>query len=183
MQPALSLNYFFFLFQVIGQSEVAVPTHLFKVIIVENSKNAPVAMGSFIVPNEPIGFKHALKEYQVDIKELERISGLVFTPKLDRTKVKNLCTVDGCKLMEREAFELHFIWRKLDSANTPERLEKVWAELAEKNLKPTRDMKQFYEKKKIEFEGLEKKMSERAKGWVVHTKKHRSCQVLIDRLL
>ena len=158
----ININYHL-LFQVIGQSEVAVPTHLFKVVIVENSKNSPIAMGSFIVPNEPIGYNRALKDYQVDVKELEWISGLIFTPKLDRTAVKNLCTVDGCKLMERDAFELYFIQRKLDSANTPDRLEKVWSELAEKNLKPTKEIKQFYEKKKKDFEGLEK-MSEREKG-------------------
>ena len=139
------------------------PTHLFKVVIVENSKNTPIALGAFIVPNEPIGYNRSLKDYQVDIKELERISGLIFTPKLDRTAVKNLCSVDGCKLMEREAFELYFIQRKMDSANTPERLEKVWSELAEKKLKPTKEVRQLYEKKKKEFESQEK-ITERSQG-------------------
>ena len=153
-----------FSFQVIGQSEVAVPTHLYKVVIVENSSAIPEAMGAFIVPNRPIGFKDALKDYEVDITHLERVSGLALTPKLDRTKVKNLCSVDGCKLMEREAFELYFIGRKLESANTRERVEKVWAELDEKKLKPTQSLKDLYEKKVQEIEINEEKVSERARA-------------------
>ena len=151
-------------FQVIGESEVSVPTHLFKVVVVENSSSDPVAMGAFIVPNQPIGFNHTLKDYQIDITHLERVSGLTLTPKLDRTKVKDLCSVDGCKLMDREAFELYFIGRKLESANTAERVQKVWAELDEKKLKPTKELKQLYEKKNLEFLNEDEKVSERARG-------------------
>lgn len=152
------------IFQIIGKNEVAVPTHLFKVIIVEDSRSAPVAIGAFIVPNEPIGFNRQLKEYQVELRELERVSGLVFVPKLERTKVKSLCSVDGCKLMKKEAFELYFIGRKLESANTIERVEKVWAELEEKKLKPTKELKVLYEKKRLEVQGDEEGISERARG-------------------
>ena len=151
-------------FQVIGESEVSVPTHLFKVVIVENSSSDPVAMGAFIVPNLPIGFSHTLKDYQIDIAHLERIAGLTLTPKLDRTKVKDLCSVDGCKLMDREAFELYFIGRKLESATTVERVQKVWAELDEKKLKPTKELKQLYEKKNLEIQNEDEKVSERARG-------------------
>lgn len=155
-------------YQVIGENEVAVPTHLFKVVVGENSRSSPVAMGAFVVPNEPIGYNHALKDYEVDLAHLERISGLVLVPKLDRTKVNDLCKVDGCKLMEREAFELYFIGRKLESANTIERVEKVWAEVSDKKLRPSGTLLKFYQKKVQELqqkgETENENISERARG-------------------
>lgn len=49
--------------QVIGENEVAVPTHLFKVILGINNNNKP-AMAAFIVPNQPIE-DTPLTEFQV----------------------------------------------------------------------------------------------------------------------
>ena len=49
--------------QVIGENEVTVPTHLFKVVMAVK-KNTNPAMATFIVPNEPIDDKE-LTEFQV----------------------------------------------------------------------------------------------------------------------
>jgi len=49
--------------------------------------------------------------------------------------------------MGRDEFELYFIGRKLGSANTLARVEKVWAELDEKRLKPDAYLKDLYKKK------------------------------------
>lgn len=125
-------------------------------IIVENKRSQPEAIGAFVVPNAPIGFEHHLKEYQVDLKDLEKIAGVRLTPKLDSDRVKDLCKVDGCKLMDREQFELYFIGRKLASANTLHRLNTVWDELKEKNLKPDKYLTDLYNKKQIELEQNEK---------------------------
>ena len=49
--------------QVIGRDDVAVPTHVFKVILVGNmnitdqSASKPIALSAFVVPNHPIGFE------------------------------------------------------------------------------------------------------------------------------
>jgi len=52
--------------QVLGKSEVAVPTHLFKIIIGRHVSDPGVSfLGAFVVPNEPISKDHILSEYQV----------------------------------------------------------------------------------------------------------------------
>jgi len=70
---------------VIGANNVAVPTHLYKVVVVENKAGSPVAMGTFIVPNEPIDFSHHLKEYQVrnNLKMFEDIGHGIMVRLLD----------------------------------------------------------------------------------------------------
>uniref|UniRef100_UPI003AAF650C nuclease EXOG, mitochondrial-like n=1 Tax=Centroberyx gerrardi TaxID=166262 RepID=UPI003AAF650C len=85
-------------YQVIGKDDVAVPTHLFKAILVQNGTDvnnndadaadqsaAPVlALGAFVVPNRPIGFERPLTDFQVSLPELERASGLTLYPGLPR---------------------------------------------------------------------------------------------------
>lgn len=66
----------------IGENEVSVPTHLYKVIIAK--KENQLVMGSFIVPNKPIGFSHHLKDFQVAMEYLEKKTGVVFHSELDR---------------------------------------------------------------------------------------------------
>lgn len=52
--------------QVIGKNEVAVPTHLFKIIMVSSeSAEKPIALASFILPNKKLGYEHKLKDYKV----------------------------------------------------------------------------------------------------------------------
>ncbi|CAG2223449.1 EXOG [Mytilus edulis] len=70
-------------------------------IIIENEKSEPLGLGAFIVPNQPIGFEHSLKDFQVDLKKLERSSGIIFTPKLDTVKIPDLCQIDSCNLMKK----------------------------------------------------------------------------------
>jgi nuclease EXOG len=67
-----------------------------------------LGLGAFIIPNQPIGFEHKLQEFQVDLKDLEKSVGVIFTPKLDTHNVQNLCEINSCELMKREQFELDF---------------------------------------------------------------------------
>lgn len=134
-------------YQVIGENNVAVPTHLFKVIIVEDKNHHTKAVGCFVVPNEPIGYEHHLKEFQVDIRDLEKALGIKLVPRFDVQAVPDLCKVEGCKMMGRDEFELYFIGRKLESANTLHRLDVVWKELDEKKLKPDKYLKELRKKK------------------------------------
>lgn len=143
-------------YQVIGNNEVAVPTHLFKVIIVEDKHGTPTAIGSFVVPNEPIGYEHHLKEYEVELSALEHTLGVRLLPKLKTQSLQSLCKVEGCKLIGRKEFELYFIGRKLESANTLHRVEKVWSELEEKKLKPDRYLKNLYKEKIKELSALDR---------------------------
>ncbi|XP_044280849.1 nuclease EXOG, mitochondrial [Varanus komodoensis] len=142
-------------YQVIGKDDVAVPSHLYKVILARQSEAStdPLALGAFVVPNIPIGFDHQLLEFQVNIEDLEKMAGLIFFPQVDKSKdVRNICEVDTCKLMNFEEFTLYITTRKLQNARTLERLGKIMSELQEKGIKPNEYLLKVYKKKKEELE-------------------------------
>ena len=62
-------------FEVIGQNNVAVPTHFFKVIFVESEKEAE----AYILPNEPIPKETDLEDFRVPLMEVEKSAGLLFS--------------------------------------------------------------------------------------------------------
>ncbi|XP_070586591.1 nuclease EXOG, mitochondrial-like isoform X2 [Erythrolamprus reginae] len=142
------------IYQVIGKDEVAVPSHLYKVILARRSEvlQDPLLLGAFVVPNRPIGFDHQLQEFQVGIEDLEKMSGLVFFPEVNKSEdVRNICEVDTCKLMTLEEFTLYITTRKLQNARTPERLGKILSELREKGIEPDEYLLKVYNKKKEEL--------------------------------
>ncbi|XP_058039430.1 nuclease EXOG, mitochondrial isoform X2 [Ahaetulla prasina] len=139
---------------VIGKDEVAVPSHLYKVILARRSEvfQDPLLLGAFVVPNRPIGFDHQLQEFQVGIEDLEKMSGLVFFPEVNKSEdVRNICEVDSCKLMTLEEFTLYITTRKLQNARTPEKLGKIMSELREKGIEPDEYLLKVYNKKKEEL--------------------------------
>ncbi|XP_019363646.1 PREDICTED: nuclease EXOG, mitochondrial [Gavialis gangeticus] len=141
-------------YQVIGKDDVAVPSHLYKVILARRSRTSvePLVLGAFVVPNNPIGFSHQLPEFQVNIEDLEKMSGLVFFPQVDKTKdVKNLCDVDTCKLIGFKEFTLYLTGRKVQSARTLHRLEKAMSELRESGIEPDEYLMRVYKKKEEEL--------------------------------
>ncbi|XP_064283605.1 nuclease EXOG, mitochondrial [Passer domesticus] len=141
-------------YQVIGKDDVAVPSHLYKVILARRSRTSsePLVLGAFVVPNNPIGFNHHLTDFQVSVEDLERMSGLVFFPQVDKTKdVKNICEVDTCKLMGFKEFSLYITARKVQSARTLRRLEKAMAELQEAGIEPDEYLLKLYKKKEEEL--------------------------------
>ncbi|KAJ8279555.1 hypothetical protein COCON_G00066210 [Conger conger] len=146
-------------YQVIGKDEVAVPTHLFKVILAQK-KGFPsdtLALGAFIVPNRPIGFDHPLTEFQVSLTDLERMSGLTFFPKVDRTRVplKNLCNLDSCKLLSLKDFNLYIATRKVGDARNVYKLDKAMSELKEAGITPDEYLLKLYAAKKNELASKE----------------------------
>ncbi|XP_026574286.1 nuclease EXOG, mitochondrial [Pseudonaja textilis] len=142
------------IYQVIGKDEVAVPSHLYKVILARRSEvlQDPLLLGAFVIPNRPIGFDHQLQEFQVGIEDLEKMSGLVFFPELNKSEdVRNICEVDTCKLMTLEEFTLYITTRKIQNARTAERLGKIMSELREKGIEPDEYLLKIYNKKKEEL--------------------------------
>ncbi|XP_029366977.1 endonuclease G, mitochondrial [Echeneis naucrates] len=69
-------------YQVIGRNHVAVPTHLFKVLILEQVDGRGVELQSYILPNEPIDERVPLERFLVPIETIERASGLLFVPNI-----------------------------------------------------------------------------------------------------
>jgi DNA/RNA endonuclease G (NUC1) len=72
-------------YDVVGAHEVAVPTHLFKVVLAE--RRAPLGgverrLSAFITPNGPVRGHPDLDDFEVPLAEVERTSGLLLFPKL-----------------------------------------------------------------------------------------------------
>ncbi|MBN3293501.1 EXOG Nuclease, partial [Polypterus senegalus] len=141
-------------YKVIGNDEVAVPTHLYKVVLAQRS-NGPsrsLALGAFVVPNEPIGFDHQLPEFQMSLEDLEKKSGLTFFPKINQThETRDLCKVDTCKLMDYKEFKLYITTSQIHNAKTLARLEKLMSELREHDIEPDDYLLKQYESKKKEL--------------------------------
>ncbi|XP_032315093.1 nuclease EXOG, mitochondrial isoform X1 [Camelus ferus] len=143
---------------VIGEDNVAVPSHLYKVILARRSREStePLALGAFVVPNEAIGFQPQLSEFQVSLQDLEKWSGLVFFPHLDRTSdIRNICSVDTCKLLDFREFTLYLSTRKIEGARSVLRLEKVMENLRNAGIDPDDYFMSRYEKKLEELKAQE----------------------------
>lgn len=83
-------------FEIIGESNVAVPTHFYKVLLTEGKRvrGKPEAIiEAFVIPNSPdIDRQAHIDEYRITVEELplyEQASGLLFFNRVDRTKVKS----------------------------------------------------------------------------------------------
>jgi len=120
-------------YPVIGPNQVSVPTHLYKVIVVSDPTLIGPQLAAFVVPNKPVEDRH-LTEFQVDLKKLERESGLTFHPELDRSTVGDLCKENGCNLQNYKEFQQFFWSRRLSSPWNLRNLEKDWAEATRKGV-------------------------------------------------
>lgn len=143
----------------IGEDNVAVPSHLFKVILARRSAGSaePLALGAFVVPNKAIGFQPQLSEFQVSLQDLEKLSGLVFFPQLERTSdVRNICSVDTCKLLDFREFTLYLSTRKVEGARSVVRLEKVMEHLRNAGIEPDEYFMTRYKKKLEELRAQER---------------------------
>jgi endonuclease G len=74
-------------YQVIGENQVAVPTHFYKVILV-HSKKKKERIYAYIVPNALIDTKIPVEQYEVSLFEVEKASGLFF--ELSKSKPKTV---------------------------------------------------------------------------------------------
>ncbi|ESO97146.1 hypothetical protein LOTGIDRAFT_174581 [Lottia gigantea] len=137
-------------YPVIGKGQVAVPTHLYKVVLAELD-GKPIALGAFVVPNKPIGFDKKLTDFIVPLETLEEKTGVEFLPKLNLSNVKPLCQVDSCHLKTKDEFELHIITRQLNRAENLDQLYKAYSKLEKKNLKPDQYMIELFTKKEMEL--------------------------------
>ncbi|XP_057687376.1 endonuclease G, mitochondrial [Corythoichthys intestinalis] len=72
-------------YRVLGRNHVAVPTHFFKVLILERRGLPGVELRSYVLPNEPVDEKIPLERFLVPIESVERASGLLFVPNIART--------------------------------------------------------------------------------------------------
>lgn len=63
-------------YQVIGENNVAVPTHYFKVIY--GKKESDIVTEAYVIPNRPIENDPPLKKFAVTLDKVEKAAGLTF---------------------------------------------------------------------------------------------------------
>ncbi|KAM5146603.1 endonuclease G, mitochondrial isoform 1-T1 [Mantella aurantiaca] len=71
-------------YQVIGNNNVAVPTHFFKVVVLEKF-NGEIELRPYVMPNCPVDDKIPLERFLVPIESIERAAGLLFVPNILKT--------------------------------------------------------------------------------------------------
>ncbi|XP_035775202.1 endonuclease G, mitochondrial-like [Anopheles albimanus] len=81
-------------YQVIGANNVAVPTHFYKVVVME-TKAGQLEMEAYVLPNQKIDDATPLTMFQVPPETIERAAGLLFFDKIARNK---LSKVNGKKV-------------------------------------------------------------------------------------
>jgi len=73
-------------YQVIGQNNVSVPTHFFKVVVGETDSK-DLEMEAFVLPNQVIPDNTPLDNFRVPPDSVERAAGLLFFDRLSRDKL------------------------------------------------------------------------------------------------
>ena len=76
-------------YQVIGQNNVAVPTHFFKLLVMEND-SGELEMESFVLPNQEIDDSVPLDNFRVPPESVERAAGLLFFDRISRDKLTKI---------------------------------------------------------------------------------------------
>ncbi|KAJ2846361.1 nuclease [Coemansia brasiliensis] len=86
-------------YEVIGDPpNVAVPTHFFKAILVQQNDNPVNGIGVFALPNKAIDSSTPLVNFNTSLEDVERASGLTLYEKIPRTQAVSLCKLISCKL-------------------------------------------------------------------------------------
>ncbi|XP_027687491.2 endonuclease G, mitochondrial, partial [Chelonia mydas] len=68
-------------YQVISKNHGAVPTHFFKVLILEKL-NGEIELRSYLMPHSPVEETIPLERFLVPIERIERAAGLLFVPNI-----------------------------------------------------------------------------------------------------
>ncbi|CAD5123269.1 DgyrCDS11628 [Dimorphilus gyrociliatus] len=135
-------------YRVIGKNHVAVPTHLFKVIVAD-SADSNQFVAAFLVPNKPITFERKLRDYQVDVSRIESLIGFRLLPNLKAKSMKNLCNNEGCNLISKEEFEKIFLTSRIKNSRNIKDLEMQWKSATEQlDGKPSKHLKEAYNEAK-----------------------------------
>jgi endonuclease G len=66
-------------YQVIGENDVAVPTHFYKIIVTRNSIGNR-AVKTYVLPNKDIRADTPLSTFETTLEKVERAAGIIFFP-------------------------------------------------------------------------------------------------------
>ena len=117
-------------YKVIGKTEVAVPTHLYKVVLAESLDNEKY-VACAVVPNHHIPDNVPLSAFLVPYPLLCHWAGIDFFPDLDMSSLKDLCfrMTDACQLMDARQHRIMQLKRSLKSSKRIYYLNKAYADL------------------------------------------------------
>ncbi|ESL05695.1 endonuclease G [Trypanosoma rangeli SC58] len=165
-------------YELVGKHDVAVPTHLFKVVLGERADGTH-EVAAFLIPNEPITDERPLVAYQVAVSEVERKTGLqffrnvlaangattasswrkhkVFTQGLDT--LPNICGRLSCEVRTVPLFQSYRCIAQLRAAQSLPELQQVFTRLLAEKKQQQHDkatppqldstvMKEYEERKK-----------------------------------
>lgn len=76
-------------YEVIGDHDVAVPTHFFKVLLIED-ETGDYDLESYVIQNKAIDDNIPLKAFQVPIDSIERSAGLILFDKVPKNLLKSI---------------------------------------------------------------------------------------------
>ena len=74
-------------YEVIGKNNVSVPTHFFKVVVIENDKGE-FEMNSFVIPNQSFPENTPLKNFLVPVETIERASGFLLFDGVPKNRLR-----------------------------------------------------------------------------------------------
>lgn len=74
-------------YEVIGLNNVAVPTHFFKVVLIE-TENGQYRIMAFMLPNQRLPKDAKLKHFLVPLETIERAAGFLIFDKIPRKNIK-----------------------------------------------------------------------------------------------
>nr|CAD2168963.1 unnamed protein product [Meloidogyne enterolobii] len=95
-------GHFYIKYKVIGANRVAVPTHFFKVVLIEKIRDQ-FELEVYLMPNAPIPNEKPLSEFFSPLDAIERAAGFLIFDKLPKEQLKKL---NGKKLSgEKGIFE------------------------------------------------------------------------------
>eukprot|EP01112_Ceratiomyxa_fruticulosa_P014385 TRINITY_DN4112_c0_g1_i1.p1 TRINITY_DN4112_c0_g1~~TRINITY_DN4112_c0_g1_i1.p1 ORF type:complete len:410 (-),score=88.04 TRINITY_DN4112_c0_g1_i1:27-1256(-) len=181
-------------YQVLGEAGVAVPSHIFKVILIEPFDNnndtsqsenllsneseseggqksnqlVPVSdkslipsyqkpnqkflLSAFLIPNDFIPANKELKDFEVPLSFLEKHTGLIFFPFLNRdSHTKSICESTSCEMMSEEGLERWNYARRINWANSVHEVDAVLLEIKSKGRTLDERTLNAYNKKKEEL--------------------------------
>lgn len=70
------------IYEVIGQNNVAVPTHFFKAVAVQGTPHGPWKTYAWVIPNREVREGVHVNAFSVPLKDVERAAGLIIFPNL-----------------------------------------------------------------------------------------------------
>ncbi|RWS04864.1 endonuclease-like protein, partial [Dinothrombium tinctorium] len=76
-------------YEVIGGNDVAVPTHFFKVLLVESAPNV-FELECYVIQNKPMDDNIPLHAFQVLLNSIERAAGFLIFEKIPRNEIQKI---------------------------------------------------------------------------------------------